>query len=113
MKVAIVGCRKDRNYPLDKIIENIPKNCSMIISGGAVGIDSLAEKAAKEIGVPTMIFKPDYDKHGRGAPLIRNKEIADNCDMLIAFWDFSSKGTAHVIDYCTKNAVPFKIVSIL
>jgi len=42
---------------------------------------------------------PDYAKYGKSAPLIRNKEIVDKSDLIIAFWNGESKGTKYSIDY--------------
>jgi len=98
MKVAIIGSRNLNieidNYP--------PKNISLIISGGARGIDTLAEKYADKNGIPKLIFFPDYKRHGKIAPLIRNKQIVDNADIVIAFWDGASRGTKFTIDYANK-----------
>ena len=107
MKVAIIGCRHFTNYEffknhLLKIIEEglvIEK----IISGGAKGVDNLAEQFAKEYQIETEIYKPEYNLYGKAAPMIRNKTIIDNSDMTIAFWDHKSKGTKNAIDYTNKN----------
>lgn len=72
---------------------------SMIVSGGARGADSLAEKYANENKINTDICLPDYNKYGRKAPFIRNKQIVNGSDVIIAFWDGKSKGTKHSIDY--------------
>jgi len=99
MKVAIIGSRN-----LDINIEkHLPKNISLIISGGAIGIDTLAEKYADKNNIPKLIFLPDYQKHGKAAPLIRNKLIVDNADIIIAFWNGFSRGTKHTIDYAKKQ----------
>ncbi len=94
MKVAIVGSRS-----LDVNIDrHIPKETSLIISGGANGIDKLAEKYAKENNIPTLIIEPEYSKYRKNAPLVRNKKIVESADLIIAFWDGISNGTKDVIN---------------
>lgn len=103
MKVAVTGSRDFNDYEtLKENISNI-KNISLIISGGAKGADSLAEQYALENSIDTLIIKPDWKRFNRGAGLIRNKQIVDSSDMVIAFWDAESKGTAHVIEYAKKQ----------
>ena len=98
-KVAIVGSRGFNDYELlSERLKNHAGNISEIISGGAKGADSLAEMFADEYGVKKTIFKAEWDKFGRSAGIIRNKDIVKNCDVLIAFWDGKSKGTKNSID---------------
>ena len=98
-KVAIVGSRGFNDYELlSERLKNHAGNISEIISGGAKGADSLAEMFADEYGIKKTIFKAEWDKFGRSAGIIRNKDIVKNCDVLIAFWDGKSKGTKNSID---------------
>ena len=109
MKVAVVG---SRNLMINNLYPYIPKECAEIISGGAKGIDSCAKAFALENNIPLREFYPEYDKYGRVAPILRNKEIVNYSDFVIAFWDGKSKGTAFVIDYCKKISKPYKIFFI-
>lgn len=98
MKIAIVGGRDFNDYEFLKkelgkfIDENKIFLCS-IVSGGAKGADTLAEKLAAEMGVEMIVFKPDFEKFGRGAALARNTQIVECADTVFAFWDGKSKGT--------------------
>lgn len=105
MKVLVAG---SRGICTD-ISEYIPKETTLIISGGAVGIDTLAEKFADEHGIPKLIIRPDYKKFGRKAPIQRNHHMIDMADMVIAIWDERSRGTKDVIDYTIKNNKRLKI----
>ena len=58
-------------------------------------------------------FPPEYDKYGRGAPLVRNKLIVEECDCLIAFWDDTSRGTKYTIDYAHQLGKPIKIANYI
>ena len=95
MKTAIIGSR-DLVVDLQKYL---PAGITMVVSGGSRGIDTLAELYAYVNDIPKMIFLPEYDKHGKQAPLVRSKLIVDNADMVVAFWDGKSAGTKFAIDY--------------
>lgn len=112
MKVAIVGSRKCGNADLSTILQALPLGTSEIISGGAKGIDSLAEEAAKQLSLPLQVFTPNYKTLGRQAPLSRNHQIVKACDYLLAFWDGSSAGTAQTLELCIREKKPFRIIKI-
>ena len=57
-------------------------------------------------------YLPDYERYGRGAPLVRNKLIVENCDSVLAFWDGQSRGTKFTLDYAKELGKPVKIVKI-
>lgn len=98
MKVAIIGSRR---LMLD-IERYVPKDTTLIISGGAKGIDTIAEQYADKYGIEKCIIKPQYQKYGRNAPLIRNREIIEKADLVLAFWDGISPGTKHSLEYAVK-----------
>lgn len=111
MRVAIVGSRGFNNYDLLKeTMDQLEVTPTEIISGGAVGADQLGERWAKEKGIQTKIFYPDWKLHGKSAGYIRNKEIINNCDYCVAFWDGSSKGTQHSMNICNTQNKPLKVV---
>lgn len=98
MKIAIVGGRDFNDYEmlkkeLGKFIDENEVSLNSIVSGGAKGADTLAEKFAAEMGVEMIIFKPDFEKFGRVAALARNTQIVECADTVFAFWDGKSKGT--------------------
>ncbi len=87
MKVAIVGSRKitdGLHHIFDALCQPTWRE---IVSGGAVGTDTLAASWASERGLPLTVHLPDYNLHGRHAPHVRNRVIVDSCDLLIACWD--------------------------
>jgi predicted Rossmann fold nucleotide-binding protein DprA/Smf involved in DNA uptake len=109
MKIAVVGSRSfnDANLLSKTVSEFFP---SEIISGGAVGADRLAASWAKSNGIPLKEFLPDYTTYGRSAPIRRNDLIVDAADMVIAFWNGTSKGTKYTIDYASKKNKVTKII---
>lgn len=81
-----------------------------IVSGGARGADILAERFADENKIKKIIFRPNYIKYGRLAPLVRNERIVDYADKVIAFWNGKSRGTKHAINYAEKTGKHVNIV---
>ena len=112
MNVAIIGSRNCGNLTIEKIIDSIPQKTSVIISGGATGVDTLAKKAALKLNVPLLEILPNYEKYGRKAPLVRNLEIISKSDEVVAFWDYKSYGTKYVIHECLKIQKPIKIIIV-
>lgn len=106
MKVAVVGSRGITDADISRYI---PPDATLIISGGAVGVDSLAERYADERGIKKLILYPDYELYGRSAPLIRDKLIVDNAELVIAVWDGESKGTEFTISYAKRRNVPCEV----
>ncbi len=107
MKVAIIGSRKVKSSKvvISKILEELPGDCSEIVSGGADGVDQIAEQFAKDNG-----FK--FTEISSDDPLEKSQKLADYADYLIAFWDCTSKGTAVIISTFTKVSKHVKIICI-
>ena len=88
-------------------------NLTEIVSGGAKGVDSLAEEWATEQGITLKIFKPIYDESmwpSKLAPLHRNAQMAEYGDALLALWDGMSGGTANMIaNMCLLNKPVFVV----
>lgn len=93
MKIAIVGSR-DWGFPemIQAYIQSLPKD-TIIVSGHARGVDRMAETFAREAGLQVISIPADWDRLGRQAGFLRNTEIVNTCDKLVAFWDGQSKGT--------------------
>lgn len=113
MKLAVVGSRGFNNYDLlktklDALHDKRP--ISLIISGGAQGADSLAERWAKENGIESKIFLPDWNQYGKSAGYKRNILIIEASDAVIAFWNGISKGTQHSINIAKEKPKPLAII---
>jgi hypothetical protein len=111
MKVIIAGGRdfsdyeKLKNY-CDEILSN--KSDVEIVSGVAKGADLLGEKYAEENNYSLKQFPADW-KLGRGAGHIRNTQMANYADTLIAFWDGKSKGTKHMIETAREKGLSVNV----
>ena len=101
-KVAVIGSRTFNDY--FRLKEKLDQfDIGLIVSGGAKGADKLAELCAKNHTIETLIFKPDWEVYGKRAGYMRNIDIIDSCDLVIAFWDGISAGTNHSIEYARKT----------
>jgi hypothetical protein len=112
-KVAIIGSRKFNNYAqLSEIASNyIIDEDDEVISGGAVGADSMAQRWAKENGFDIHIFYPKYKKYGSPATFIRNEKIVRRSDLVLAFYSkgrFQQGGTANSANWARKLGIELK-----
>ena len=103
MKVAVIG---SRGLQVDRLEDYLPEGVTEIVSGGARGVDTCARNYALSHGLTLTEFLPEYNRFGKGAPLLRNIAIIEHADLVLAFWDGRSKGTKFVIDYCKKQNIP-------
>ncbi len=106
MRVAIVG---SRGLKVSNLGKYLPEDVTEIVSGGAKGIDTCAKEYALSNGIKLTEFLPEYEKYGRSAPLKRNITIIENADLVLAFWDGSSRGTKYVMDNCKSRGIPVKL----
>ena len=96
MKILIVGSRSIKEFDLSGYI---PKETELIISGGASGVDSLAEEYADKHRISKLIMYPKYEIYGRAAPLKRNEIMVDIADEVLIIWDGKSRGTNYTAKY--------------
>lgn len=80
-----------------------------IVSGMARGADMLAVRFAEEHGVKLHKFPANWEGLGKKAGFIRNTQMGDFADALVAFWN-GSNGTKHMIDYMEKLKKPVHII---
>ncbi|MBO5048142.1 MAG: hypothetical protein J6D19_07030 [Clostridia bacterium] len=100
MKLLIVGSRSIENFDLTNYI---PPETDLIISGGAKGIDEIAENFADQHKISKLIIYPRYDIYGKAAPLKRNEKMVDLADQILIIWDGISHGTKHTVSYAKKK----------
>lgn len=111
MKTAVIGSRTFDNYEqLKTILDNMGDKPTEIISGGANGADALAERYAQENNLPLTIHLANWQAYGRAAGPIRNKQLIEDCEQVVAMWDGQSKGTPHSIKIAQKLNRPTKLV---
>lgn len=114
----VVGSRTFKDYDflsskLDSLLKNQDK--VTIVSGGAYGADSLAEKYALDNDLPLVLFRANWDRDGNAAGFKRNARMHEYISQFekrgcVAFWDGISKGTKHNFDLAKKYNTPLKII---
>lgn len=115
MKIGIVG---SRSFPQAELVEwfvsELPGGVT-VVSGGARGVDSVAEEAARKRGLPVEVYRPDVAgctaRHEfTQRYYARNQRIVDASDLVVAFTEKDSGGTWHTIKQAKKAGVPIKII---
>ncbi|MCB0339568.1 MAG: DUF2493 domain-containing protein [Bdellovibrionales bacterium] len=110
LKVVIAGSREIRDPSLlMTAIHDAGFVIGEVISGGARGVDRLAESWASTKGIPLRIFEADWERYGKAAGPIRNLKMADYADALIAIWDGKSRGTKNMIETAEKQGIPVHV----
>lgn len=127
-KTLIVGSREITDYELvEKAIKESGFKISEIISGGAKGADTLAEKYAKQNKIKIKVFKPDWDnieaegakvkerinpwtkeveKYNCMAGFQRNSEMVNYGEQCIALQVEDTSGTQDTIKKCQEKGIP-------
>lgn len=122
-KVAIVGSRPPKRLAspaawaahlafmeqVREYVRALPKG-TIVVSGGAEGVDQTAEREAKACSLNVEIFYPRWDLHGKGAGFARNKLIVFNAHRVVAFWDGVSRGTQHTIAMAEQMGKPLEVI---
>jgi hypothetical protein len=106
MKVIIAGSRTINDIELvEKAIKESGFEITEVVSGCCEGVDTQGELWALKNGIPVKQFPADWDRYGRQAGVIRNKEMVNYADALVAVHN-GSKGTRHTIDYAKRKGIP-------
>ena len=109
MKLLIVGSRSITEFDLSP---HVAPEVDAVISGGADGVDTLAEQYADKHKLSKYIIRPRYKLYGKAAPLRRNEEMVNMADAVLIIWDGHSKGTQYTIKYANKTHKPVTLVSV-
>lgn len=116
MKLIVAGGRDftDTNRmiaELQKLVESGEiTNTPELVCGMARGADLTAYNLWNEAGMVIHEFPADWDRLGKRAGYVRNTEMANFADVLVAFWDGKSKGTKHIIDIMKKLGKPVYVI---
>ena len=101
MKILVCGSRSFSDYnELEQRLDRIIAPGCSIISGGAVGADSLAVQYAKKHNIPYEVVLPKWKVYGRSAGFKRNIEMLNMLsqnDLVVAFIVNNSKGSEHTV----------------
>ena len=108
MKIVIAGSRtvRDENQVRSRIhhiLSELDIEPSEIVSGKAIGPDTIGETYAMMFNIPIKEMPANWNKHGKAAGPIRNKQMAEYTDMAIVFWDGESAGSKNMINEMSKQ----------
>lgn len=108
MKLAVCGSREItiEFHELDKLIDALRLHAVEIVSGGANGIDAVAEEFAYQFEIKYTEFPADWESHGKAAGPIRNRQIAQYADQLLVIRYPDSKGSISVASEFRKLGKP-------
>lgn len=115
-RVIIAGGRDFNDLSLlslicDRLLIKVTRLYNVIIlSGTARGADKLGEQYAQNSNFMIERYPAEWETHGRKAGIIRNQQMADKADALIAFWDGNSKGTQNMIASARKKGLPVRVI---
>ncbi len=118
MRLAIVGSRTlhDNVDAAAAIAAVIKKHTpTVVVSGGAVGIDTMAKESALAAGIVVFEILPGVRQwDGPGGYKERNARIVDNCDRLICIYDPDSetRGSGWTADLAEKRGIPVERIGI-
>jgi hypothetical protein len=111
MKTIVAGSREITDYQLVwDAVYSCPWIITEIVSGGARGVDTLGEQVAATFNIPVKVFPADWGTHGKAAGPIRNQQMAEYADALIAVWDGNSTGTWNMIKQAEKRKMRVHVV---
>ena len=116
--MALVCGSRDTGNPdaaLHAISERLAKlpSDTVVVHGGANGVDMWADAIAYGFGLATRVFVADWEQHGRSAGILRNNDMLDlNPDLVIAFWNGFSRGTLHTINEARRREIPVEVIPL-
>ncbi len=114
MKLAIIGSRSIRQASIENLIPAaLRSTVTEIITGGARGVDTLAAEFARKNGYVLSEFPPDYIKFKNKAPLLRNAQIVEAADAVLAIHDGKSRGTLHTIALAQQAGKPVYLITLV
>jgi YspA, cpYpsA-related SLOG family len=113
MKTIIAGSRSIQNpIVLRRAVKQSGFSITEVVSGGAKGVDQLGEAWAKANFIALQRFPANWDAYGKGAGMIRNEQMANYADQLIAIWDGKSPGTGHMIGIMRQRGKPVFVLFV-
>lgn len=112
-RVIIAGGRDFNDYLLlretmDNLLQNITEEI-VVVCGQARGADTLGEQYAKERGYRVDYYPADWKRYGKRAGYLRNEQMAQNADALVAFWDGKSRGTKLMIELAKQYGLKVRV----
>ena len=110
MKVIIAGGRDFQNWGyFCNTMSKWGYIITEVVCGDAAGADTIGARWANNNNIPIKHFPAEWDRYGKSAGYIRNAEMGEYADALIAFWNGHSTGTKHMIKTMKINKKPYLV----
>jgi hypothetical protein len=113
LRVLVCGSREwAQPEPILRELELLPLG-TIVIHGDARGADRLAGQIAAELGFPVVARPAPWGRFGKGAGIIRNRQMLDDSpDVALAFLPSlaAARGTRHMVEIATEAGVPVKVI---
>lgn len=115
-RVGIVG---SRSYPfperVERYVDSLPDD-TIVVSGGAAGVDTVAALHARKRGLTVVEHRPDLTGCKARweyalAYYARNQVVVDDVDRLVAFTEKSKGGTWDTIGRAFRRGIPVEVYS--
>ncbi len=111
MKLIIAGSRTFTDYQrLCQVLAPDRHRITQVLTGGARGAEVLGYRWAWKHTIMHQLFRADWERFGKSAGVRRNHQMAQAGDMLIAFWDGQSLGTAPMVQCMQQLGKPSVII---
>lgn len=108
-RIAIVGSRGfAARWKVENYIDELAHD-TVIVTGGAGGVDTWAYEYALKCEHPTELYQADWGRYGKRAGYLRNQLMVSKVDRVVAFWDGVSKGTKLTIDLALESGVDLEV----
>jgi hypothetical protein len=110
MKVIIAGSRNVNDYSLVvQAVERSGYSITEVVSGCAVGVDRLGEQWAKANNIPIKEMPADWNRNGKAAGSMRNRDMAEYADAAIVVWDGKSPGSRNMVENMICKKKPYYV----
>ena len=112
MRLAIIGTRDLPGSP-EAVATAIAQHSlapTAVLCGEARGPDTWGRLWAEQQGIPVISYPAGWERYGRSAGMIRNREMINAADEVLALWDGKSKGTGQAIALAKRRGIPVYLV---
>ena len=120
MRLAVVGSREFplwARYLVERAIAKIARKApdTVIISGGAQGVDTWAADAGRAHGlevIEEVVTDEEWDLHPKQAGLMRNTRVVAMSDAVLAFHDGVSRGTMDTVRKAREAGLKVQVIEV-
>jgi len=114
MKTIIAGSRSiTNNNTLLGALELVPWSITEVVCGNARGVDTLGRNWAYDNKIPIKYFPAMWNKYGKAAGPIRNKQMAEYADSLLLVWDGVSRGSKNMYETWTSLKGTNNVINVI